>query len=175
MEKKQKSIHFYMRTLHRDVGFLMIGLVVVFALSGIVLVYRDTDFLKKEALVQRTISPNLAPTDLGAALKLKNLKVEKEEDGVVFFNGGGNYDQATGMVSYTTKEVIFPFDKFISLHKMASQKGAIHWLTVVFGVLMLFLAISSFWMFKGGTLYFRRGLFLAGVGVVIAVIVLFIA
>lgn len=175
MEKKQKSIHFYMRTLHRDVGFLMIGLVVVFALSGIVLVYRDTDFLKKEMLVQRSISPNLASVDLGATLKLKNMKVEKMEDDVIYFNGKGTYNQATGEVSYVTKEVMFPFNKFISLHKMASQKGAIHWLTVVFGVLMLFLAISSFWMFKGGTLYFRRGLFLAGVGVVIAVIVLFIA
>lgn len=90
MEKKQKSIHFYMRTLHRDVGFLMIGLVVVFALSGIVLVYRDTDFLKKEMLVQRSISPNLASVDLGLTLKLKNMKVEKMEDDVIYFNGKCN-------------------------------------------------------------------------------------
>ena len=46
--KEKKSVHYYMRSLHRDVGFLVLGFTFIYALSGIVLVYRDTDFLKSE-------------------------------------------------------------------------------------------------------------------------------
>ena len=44
MEKK--SLNQLMRAWHRDIGFFIIGLVIIYALSGIALIFRDTDFLK---------------------------------------------------------------------------------------------------------------------------------
>ncbi len=35
--KKSKSFNYYMRTLHRDIGFFAFGLIVIYILSGIVL------------------------------------------------------------------------------------------------------------------------------------------
>ncbi|MDD4032981.1 MAG: hypothetical protein PHS48_07035 [Bacteroidales bacterium] len=37
--KEKKSFSYCMRALHRDIGFLLIGLIMVFSLSGIVLGY----------------------------------------------------------------------------------------------------------------------------------------
>ena len=57
--KKSKSFNYYMRSLHRDIGFFAFGLVVIYILSGIVLIYRDTDFLKREVTVERQLKPNM--------------------------------------------------------------------------------------------------------------------
>lgn len=52
MEKKEKkSINHYMRSLHRDIGFFVIGLIVIYSISGVVLIYRDTNFLKHDAVI----------------------------------------------------------------------------------------------------------------------------
>jgi hypothetical protein len=36
----KKSFQHYVRSLHRDLGFITIGLVVVYSLSGIILIHR---------------------------------------------------------------------------------------------------------------------------------------
>jgi hypothetical protein len=64
-------------------------------------------------------------------------------------------------------------DRFVRLHK-ASSKSPAHGLATVYGALLLFLAVSSFWMFRSGTTLFRRGVSLAAAGVVVAVAVLFL-
>ena len=43
-QKEKKSIHYYMRGLHRDIGFFLIGLTLIYSISGVLLIYRDTDF-----------------------------------------------------------------------------------------------------------------------------------
>lgn len=40
------SIHYWIRSLHRDIGFFLVGLTLVYVLSGVVLIYRDTGFLQ---------------------------------------------------------------------------------------------------------------------------------
>ena len=41
-----------MRVIHRYLGFFLAGIMAVYALSGIVLVFRKTDFLKKEVKIE---------------------------------------------------------------------------------------------------------------------------
>ena len=41
-----KDFRIYMRLGHRYVGFFMVGIMLVYSLSGMLLVFRDTDFLK---------------------------------------------------------------------------------------------------------------------------------
>ena len=42
----QKSTQFYMRIIHRYLGFFLAGIMTVYALSGVLLIFRSTDFLK---------------------------------------------------------------------------------------------------------------------------------
>jgi len=171
-QKTKKTLNQYARTLHRNIGFFIVGLVIVYSLSGIVLIYRDTNFLKREALVEKKLSPNLADAELGLALQLRNLKIERTEGDIIYFQNG-TYNKVTGEAAYSTTELPLLIKKLTDLHKTPS-KNIKHWSTIVFGVLLLFMAISSFWMFKPGTNFFRKGIFMAGAGIVAAVILLFL-
>lgn len=170
--KEKKPIQYYMRALHRDLGFLVIGITIVYVLSGITLIYRNTDFLKKERQIQRELEPNINDSELGMALHIRDFKVVKTEGDIVYFNNG-TYNKTTGVVNYSNKALPAFLEKFNKFHKAASG-SVTHWLSVVFAVLLLFLAISSFWMFKPKTKMFRRGMIFAGIGLCIAIIFLLI-
>lgn len=168
--KKSKSFNYYMRSLHRDIGYFAFGLVVIYALSGVVLIYRNTDFLKREVKIERQLKPNMQTEDIGKELKLRDFKVTKTEGEVIFFQNG-TYNKTSGLTVYTSKDIIFPLNKFINFHKAMSSK-ATHWFNLVFGAVFLFLAISSLWMFKPNTKTFRRGMILVGAGIVFTVVLL---
>jgi hypothetical protein len=159
-----------MRTLHRDIGFFAFGLVVIYILSGIVLIYRDTDFLKREVTVERQLKPNMEIGDVGKELRMREVKVTKTEGDVITFQNG-TYNKTSGAAVFTSKEVMFPLNKFINFHKAISGK-ATHWFNLVFGFVFLFLAVSSLWMFKANTKTFRRGMILVGVGIVFTIVLL---
>ena len=168
MEKR--TIHQIMRGLHKDIGYLIVGFVVIFCLSGIALIYRNTDFLKHTVTIERSLKSNLTNEELGGELRMRDFKVDREEGNRIIFQNG-SYDRATGMAVYETKEIIFPFNKFIELHKVNGSSG-IHWFTLIFGILLLFMAISSFWMYRAGTKNFKRGLVFTFLGIVISLVVL---
>lgn len=171
-EKKRKSLNYYMRSLHRDLGYLTFGLMVIYALSGTVLLYRNTDFMKKEAVVERQLKPGLSDEELGREMRMREFKVTKTEGDVVYFQSG-TYNKASGMTSYKQKDVIFPFNKFINFHKSISS-NKMHWFNLISGFIFLFLAVSSLWMFKPNTKTFKRGMVFTVVGIVLTVIVLMI-
>lgn len=164
--KKKRSIRSTMRALHRDVGFFVIGIAVIYSLSGLLLVYRDTDLLKKEQIIEKTLAPNLSASDLEQQLHIRGLKIEKTDGNIVSFSNG-TYNNQTGEVSYTSKSLPAWLEKLNQLHKTSSQKLT-HYGAIAFGLLLLFLAISSFWMFKAGTTHFKRGLVVTGIGIVAA-------
>jgi len=72
-----------MRIIHRYLGFFLIGIMTVYALSGIVLIFRDTAFLKKEVEIERNLKPNIQSNQLGKQLRIRELKVLKEEERTV--------------------------------------------------------------------------------------------
>ncbi len=168
--KKSKSLHYYMRSLHRDLGYLTFGLVIIYALSGIVLMYRNTDFMKTEAMVERQLKPGLADEELGREMRMREFKIIRNEGDIIYFQNG-TYNKVTGMAVFTSKDVMFPFNKFINFHKAISS-NKMHWFNLVFGAVFLFLAISSLWMFKPNTKTFKRGMIFTVVGVVITVVLL---
>jgi len=169
MEKK--TINKIMRAWHRDIGFFIIGLVIIYSLSGIALIFRDTDFLKHEIKVEKILSPDLNIPELKSTLHMKDLIVNSKGD--TFYFDKGTYNKVTGEASYIIKENVFPFNKFINIHKVKT-KDPIHWINTIFGLLLLFMVFSSFWMFKKGTAFFRRGLIIAGAGILFALILFFI-
>ncbi len=168
--EKKRSIRRTVRSLHRYIGYFIIGFAVIYSLSGIVLIYRDTDFLKHETLTEKTVAPNLKADELGMALHFRGLKVTKEEGETIHFNNG-TYHKPTGVAVYTSKSLPLVLEKLSKLHK-SSSKDSMHWFSMIFGILLFFLAISSFWMFESGTKHFRRNVYITIAGVLSATIVL---
>lgn len=170
MEKK--TISHYMRSLHRDIGFFVIGLTIIYAISGLVLMYRDTGLLKQEKQIERQIEPDVKEHELGMKLHIRGFEVTKTEGEIVYFKQG-TYNKTTGVAKYTDKVLPGFIEKFNKLHR-APSKSFIHWASFILGFSLIFLAISSFWMYKPKSKSFRRGLILSGIGLVVSVILLFV-
>ena len=47
------TIHNSMRIYHRYLVFFLAGIMAVYAVSGVVMIFHDTDFLKREMQVDR--------------------------------------------------------------------------------------------------------------------------
>lgn len=161
-----------MRILHRYIGFFMAGIMAVYSISGVLLIYRDTDFLKKETTVNTTVKPGLTEKDLGKELKMRNLEVNKNENDILYFKDG-TYNITTGEASYKKKELPFVLNKFTQLHKSQS-KNKLSILNVAFGVSLFFFVISSFWMFKPKSKIFKKGLIYTAIGLVFAIVLVFV-
>lgn len=169
---KIKDTRTFMRITHRYLGYFLAGIMAVYSLSGILLVYRDTDLLKKETKIDKVLQKNLTEKELGKEIKIKGFEVEKTENGIMFFKQGA-YNTATGQVNYTKKELPYVLDKFTKLHKSQS-KDKFSPLNTFFGISLFFFVISSFWMFNPKTKAFKRGMYYAAAGLVLAIILLFI-
>ncbi len=159
-----------MRDLHNNIGFFIVGLVVIYALSGILQTYRDTDLLKHEIKNEKTIEPGLDVEKLGKAIKQKELKIDKTEGAILSFKGG-TYNAETGEVKYVTKELYGWVKPFTELHK-SNSKGIVHYFTVLFAIALFFMCVSAFWMFKPGTKAFSSGMILTVLGIVASIILL---
>lgn len=171
--KERKSINHYMRVWHRYAGFFILGFALLYGLSGITLIFRDTDFMKQEKKISQNLAPGIDPSELGRNLRMREFNVEKTEGDVIYFKGG-SYNISTGATEQTVKELIFPLNKMTGFHTTPSKKP-LHWFTLTFAIVLLFLAISSLWMFKSTTKVFRQGIITTIAGIVVAVILLFFA
>lgn len=98
----------------------MAGIMTIYAVSGVLLIYRDTDFLKKEKKYEKIIEKNLDEKALGKELKIKNFEIEKTE-GTIFTFKQGTYNSVTGEAKYTKKELPFVLDRMTKLHKSQSK------------------------------------------------------
>jgi hypothetical protein len=105
-------------------------------------------------------------------LRLRDFTVEKNDGNIVYFKNG-TYNLVTGVANYTTKEWYGFIVPFTELHKTSSG-GAAHYFTTIFGVLLLFMSVSAFWMFKPGTKLFSRGVYMTTAGIIASIILLFL-
>jgi len=170
--KAKKSINYYIRALHRDIGFFLIGLTIIYSLSGILLIYRDTGFLKNERQIEKKMSPDLEVSELGRIVHIRNLEITRTAGNVIYFQNG-SYDKSSGIVKYSERVLPSFLEKFNNLHKKSSR-DLTYVFSTIFAILLLFLAVSSFWMYKIESRMFRRGLVLAGSGIVVTLILLFL-
>lgn len=161
-----------MRIWHRYLGYFLAGIMAVYALSGVVMIFRDTDFLKKEETVSKKLKPGLSAADLGKEIRMRDLKIESESGDVQSFKGG-TYNKTTGEAVYKVKSLPVVMDKLTKLHK-ASSGQPLFFLNVFFGVSLLFFVVSAFWMFLPRTAIFRKGLYFALAGLILTIVLLFV-
>lgn len=168
----RKNFRWYMRFLHNKIGFFIVGLIIMYSLSGLIQTYRDTDLLKHEVLNEKQLAAGLDEERLGSNLRLRDFRVTKTIGHTLYFKEG-TYNSVTGKATYVTKEWYSWITPFTELHK-SSSKDIGHYLTTLFGFALLFMSISAFWMFKPGTKLFSSGLYLTIAGVIASIILLLI-
>ncbi len=167
-----QALSFKMRVIHRYLGFFLAGIMAVYSLSGIVLIFRDTDFLKNEKQVTKQVKPNAQADELGKMLQIRDLKIDKEEGNTLFFKNG-TYDKSTGTAIYKVKELPFVLDKMTHLHK-AKSADKLFVFNIFFGLSLFFFVISSFWMFMPSTDVFKKGMYFTIGGIILTLILLFV-
>ncbi len=160
-----------MRILHRYLGFFLAGIMAVYALSGVILIFRDTDFLKQDKPMEKTIEPNQPISEVGKAIKQNELKISSEDATIMAF-AGGNYNKTTGLIKYTGRALPNMLEKLTHLHK-AKTTDPLYYLNIFFGASLLFFVISSFWMFLPKTTIFKKGIYFTAAGVVLTIILLY--
>jgi hypothetical protein len=159
-----------MRIYHRYLGFFLTGIMAVYAFSGIILIFRDTDLLKKEKHLKEQLKPGLTAEDVGKAIRMRDLKFETAGGALQNFKNG-NYNSQTGEVNYTLKSLLPFAEKLTRLHK-ANTKDPLFYLNVFFGSSLLFFVLSSFWMFMPATSIFKKGMYFTIAGIALVLLML---
>lgn len=170
-KKKKKSTKATMRILHRYLGYFTAGIMAVYAISGVLLIYRDTNFLKKEKKYEVVLKPNMEDKELAKEIRMRNVEFTEEKGDLRIFEDG-TYNIKTGEAKYSKMELPFVLAKFNELHKSTSEHRYAS-LNTIFGLTLFFFVISSFWMFNFKSKAFRRGMVYAGIGFILAIIMVF--
>lgn len=159
------------RTIHRYIGNFLAGIMAVYAISGIVLIFRDTDFLKSEHIIEQVIEPNIKKENLAKALRVRGLKDVSETSEIISFSNG-SYNKTTGVANISVMKLPLVLEKLTHLHK-AKTGDPLYWFNIFFGVALLLLVITSFFMFRPKTKVFTKGLYFTMAGVALILFMIF--
>lgn len=172
MKLINREISNQFRVFHRYLGFFLAGIMAVYAISGIVLTFRNTDYMKSEVAVNVTLDKGLEGDALGMALRRRGFVAQKTEGDMIYFEGG-TYNSATGEASYSELRLPLVLEKMNKIHKMTSA-DPLYWLAIFFGISLIFFSVSAFFMFLPGAPVYKKGLYFAAAGFVLTVILLFV-
>ncbi len=172
MKWQNKSLSYWLRVLHRDLGYLMVGVCLIYAVSGILLNHmngKDPAFRTTEAAVQ--LEKGMQAEELLAAWNRQEdlppvkrvLSIDESHHRLMLEGGVGVYDAASGCVDYEVHEkrpVVYWFNR---LHYNRIQGWNL--MGDFFAVSLVFFAISGLFMVKGKNGLAGRGkwLLLAGI------------
>jgi len=166
------------RNLHRDLGYFYIGLIVSFALSGLMMNHRDSWHPEKYTTETKAIAVKLPEEseinekfaeDLGKKLgiddKFRRHNVKKDVFKISFENHDVEIDMKTGkgeIVSFLKTPII---SQSMKLHKNTSNFWIYY--SDIFALSLITIALTGTIMIKGGKFSFKqRGWKLAAVGVI---------
>ena len=168
----KKNTRYYMRLFHRYLGFFLAGVMAMYAISGIVMIFRSTDFFKQETEVKKELAADLSLAEVGKQIRFKNIKAEKTSGDIIYFDQG-SYNRKNGETLYTVKRLPYFLDRMTRLHK-ANTNSPVYWFNIFFGLSLLFFVISAFWMFMPRAPIFKKGIVFSIVGIILTLILLFV-
>lgn len=163
------KFHNTFRQYHRWLGFFLAGIMAIYATSGTLLIFRNTDFLKYEQVEERQLAPALDAKTLGSELRLRGFEVLEQNDSTITFKQG-TYDKQTGQTTIVKKDYPVVIQHMVKLHK-ATTNSPLYWLNIFFGITLLFFVISAFLMFLPRVKLYHNGLKIAAAGFVFALLV----
>ncbi len=171
MTKTKTPFSLQVRIIHRYLGYFLAGIMAMYALSGSLMIFRRTNFLKKEVIEQRQLDVNLDAATLSSALKI-GVKVDKKEGATIYFKEG-NYNEESGIAEVKQMKLPFLLQKMEKLHK-ATTESPLYYLNLFFGASLLFFVLSSFWMYTPKMRVFKKGMYFALAGAVLTIVMLFV-
>jgi len=175
-ETIRRQYRIWLRVIHRDVGYLVVGLTFIYALSGIAInhlgswdpnfkrVFKTTNLEgpfpeDEEALVIKISSRlNLSKDDIQASFYDSDTIFE-----LSLANGSVRLNTKTGVIKTIGKEPRFFLRVANRLHY---NRGKSSWTYIadIYAVLLLYLAISGAFMLKGRKGFVGRGAILIFIG-----------
>lgn len=168
---KPNQINNNMRIWHRYLGFFLAGIMAVYAISGVYLIFRETGFLQTEKKYEKIVPADMKMEELGKFLDIPKFKAGKEENGIIKFRGG-SLDTKTHVAKYTKTEVPKFLEKMILLH-LSSTEDPMYLLNTFFGVALLFFVVSAFFMYMPGTTILKKGLWFSFAGLILTLLMLY--
>ena len=174
--RKSNNIKKWLRIIHRDLGFLMVGISLVYAISGILLNHmNDKDpaykTIEETLVLEKNLSTDALTQIWTAKEGLPELKLVREGkmSHQVLLNGGvGIYNLETGELSYEhhTKR---PFIYWINrLHY--NKVGGWTIMADVFAVALIFFAVSGLFIVSRKHGIMGRGKWYLIVGFIIPIV-----
>jgi len=174
-----------LRVLHRDIGYLVVGITFIYTISGIALNHR-TDWNPHYSLITEELTfPPTEKSELNEA-EVRNLldKFENEpvykkhfltkrEEIKVFIESGTvilNLQKGTAELEMLARR---PFFFQINKLHLAQTSRIWIWISDLMAFFLLFVAISGLFILKGKLGMKGRGLYLTAIGVIIPLFIIF--
>src|SRR5882757_3620674 len=110
-----------MRIYHRYLGYFLSGIMAVYAISGITLIFRETDFFMRDEVITKQLAPGLNPDQLEKKLRIGDLKAVSETENTITFRVG-TYNKQSGEASYTVKDLPYFLKQITEMHKASTTK-----------------------------------------------------
>jgi uncharacterized protein len=173
---KNKAQHWF-RVLHRDIGYLAVGITLVYALSGFFLSHKNIFSATKTEIISVKFPQKLQCDDFisfwnsNTSIKI-NHYIESENQIKLFVEGGtGTYNKSSGEVYYEIYEKR-PIISFLNQLHNNQKKGWIY-IADMYAFILIFLAISGLVMVNGKNGFLKRGIWLMVLGIIIVLLFVF--
>lgn len=177
-----------LRSLHRDIGYLAVGLTITYAVSGIAVDHID-EWNPNRSVSWSELELGPIPgdsADAKMAAVLARLDIEPDEVRSklmqsptllkVFLKSGGEVkvDPSSGKGSMKVVRDRPILREANALH-LNDLKGAWTWIADIFALSLIFLAISGAIMMKGSNGFGGRGKWLVGLGALVPIVALMVS
>lgn len=175
------------RLLHRDIGYLAIGLTIIYSISGIAvnhvndwnpnyIITKDTlvipaeidSSFSSEIIVEKLIKSYSIDDSIKSYFRSSPTSID------VFFNKktlSANFRKNQSILETINSRSVFRESNFLHLN---NPKKAWTWVADIFAISLIFLAITGLFMNKGKNGIKGRGKWLTLIGVLIPIIFLFL-
>jgi hypothetical protein len=180
-KNNKKKWRKWSRALHRDIGYFLVGITLVYAISGIILSHarghNDPAFetIDYEFIFEKNLDSAGFVNEWEQ--KITDVKLSKFLIGTHSFKvyvpqGLGDYYPETGMVSFQTYEK----NEFVYFINRLHNNQAPGWIVVadIYAGLLIFLALSGLIMVAGKNGFKYRGAIFMGLGLIFVFIFYFL-
>lgn len=174
-----KQITILLRNWHRDIGYFVVAITLIYGISGILLTHKDAF-----PVISTTETSANFPLHLDIAgfseqwnmhySSLELTKCTKSNNAIKFFieGGRGNYNIENGKVNFETYKKHKLNGLLVSFHSN-HMKGWKH-IADLYCISLIFLAISGLFIVKGKNGFKKRGLWFMLGGAALVIIFIFI-
>ena len=172
----QKKIYQLNRSFHRDIGYFCVGLILVYAVSGIavnhieswnpsyVVTRYDRELKDLMPAVESKDFKDVLAKRLGIVGSFRSMVQDGADEYLFFYEDtrvSWNQDLLRASVEITEKRPGLYFANFLHLNK---AKRLWTLIADVFAVLLIYLSLSGLFMIRGAHGFARRGWFFVAVG-----------